>query len=117
LEIGDFDAAEEALIEDLAVSELMGLIRELLQVLIQLARVRTAIGRTGDAVELLASVIAEPMSSNQTVWETSSLKEIASEALSSLESTLGPAEFSLRSEAGTAKPYQVAVKELLDQPQ
>jgi len=65
----------------------------------------------------LASVIAEPMSSNQTVWETSSLKEIASEALSSLESTLEPAEFSLRSEAGTAKPYQVAVKELLDQPQ
>jgi predicted ATPase/class 3 adenylate cyclase len=117
LEIGDFDAAEEALIEDLAISERMGLIRELLQVLIQLARVRSATGRAGEAVELLATVIAEPMSSNQTVWETSSLKEIAVEEVTELESSLDSAESSSRREAGTAKPYQVAVKELLDQQQ
>ncbi len=115
LEIGDFDAAEAALLEDLAIAERMGLVREVLQVLIQLARVRSATGRTGEAVELLAAVIAEPMSSNQTVWETSSLKEIATEAVTELESSLDVDEFSSRNEAGTAKPYQVAVKELLDQ--
>jgi predicted ATPase/class 3 adenylate cyclase len=115
LEIGDFDAAEAALLEDLAVAERMGLVREVLQVLIQLARVRSATGRPGEAVELLAAVIAEPMSSNQTVWETSSLKEIATEAVTELESSLDVDEFSSRNEAGTAKPYQVAVKELLDQ--
>jgi hypothetical protein len=85
LEIGDFDAAEAALLEDLAVAERMGLVREVLQVLIQLARVRSAAGRPGEAVELLAAVIAEPMSSNQTVWETSSLKEIATEAETELD--------------------------------
>jgi predicted ATPase/class 3 adenylate cyclase len=115
LEMGDFDAAELALLEDLAVAERMGLIREVLQVLIQLARVRSATDRASEAVELLAAVIAEPMSSNQTVWESSSLKEIATETVAELESALDPAEFSSRSEAGTAKPYQVAVKELLDQ--
>jgi tetratricopeptide (TPR) repeat protein len=115
LEIGDFDAAEAALLEDLAVAERMGLVREVLQVLIQLARVRSATGRPGEAVELLAAVIAEPMSSNQTVWETSSLKEIATEAVTELEPSLDADEFSSRNEAGTAKPYQVAVKELLDQ--
>jgi tetratricopeptide (TPR) repeat protein len=115
LEMGDFDAAELALLEDLAVAERMGLIREVLQVLIQLARVRSATDRASEAVELLAAVIAEPMSSNQTVWESSSLKEIATEKVAELESALDPAEFSSRSEAGTAKPYQVAVKELLDQ--
>ncbi len=115
LEIGDFDAAEAALLEDLAVAERMGLVREVLQVLIQLARVRSATGRPGEAVELLAAVTAEPMSSNQTVWETSSLKEIATEAVTELESALDVDEFSSRNEVGTAKPYQVAVKELLDQ--
>ena len=104
LEIGDFDAAEAALLADLAVAERMGLVREVLQVLIQLARVRSATGRTGEAVELLAAVIAEPMSSNQTVWESSSLKEIATETVAELESALDPAEFSSRSEAGTATP-------------
>lgn len=93
----------------------MGLVREMLQVLIQLARVRSATSRAGEAVELLAAVIAEPMSSTQTVWEANSLKEIATEAMAELKSSLNAAEFSSRREAGTAKPYQVALKELLDQ--
>ena len=115
LEMGDFDAAEAALLEDLAIAERMGLVREMLQVLIQLARVRSATSRAGEAVELLAAVIAEPMSATQTVWEANSLKEIATETMAELKSSLNAAEFSSRNEAGTAKPYQVALKELLDQ--
>ena len=115
LEIGDLDAAEAALIEDLAIAERMGLIREMLQVMIELAKVRSASSRTGEAVELLAGVIAEPMSSAQTVWEAQSLNEIATEATAGLESSLDADEFSSRKAAGTAKSYQVAIKELLDQ--
>jgi hypothetical protein len=42
------------------------------------------------------------------------MKEIATEAMAELESPLDAAEFSSRSETGTAKSYQVALKELLD---
>lgn len=115
LELRDFKGAEQAFLEGLSVSERMGLTREVLQVLIQLARVRAATNRAGEAVELLAAVTAEPMSSNRTLWETSSLNEIASTALAGLESTLDTDEFASRHEAGTTKPYQVVVKELLEQ--
>ncbi len=113
LALREFDEAEEAFLEGLEVSERMGLTREVLQVLTQLARVRAETDRVGEAVELLAAVIAEPMSSNRTVWETNSLNEIATAALSRLESALDPSEFTIRRETGTSKPYEVVVKELL----
>jgi hypothetical protein len=55
------------------------------------------------------------MSSNRTVWEASSLNETATTAVVELESALGPDEFASLREAGTVKPYQVVVKELLAQ--
>lgn len=113
-ELADFAGAEGAFLDGLDVAERMGLTREILQMLIHLARVRAAAGRPAEAVELLSAVVADPMSSTQTVWESQSLAEIASGELARLEPLLDPPEFSSRRAAGTAVPYQVVVKQLLD---
>lgn len=116
LQLGRLDEAENAYLEALEVSERMGLIREVLQALIHIASVRAATDRNGEAAELLASVVAEPASSNQTLWESSSLNDLATERLSELEARLDPTELAERVEAGTSKPFQILVKELLAPP-
>ena len=115
LQLGRLDEAEDAYLEALDVSERMGLTREVLQALVHIASVRAATGRDGEATELLASVAAERASSYQTLWESSSLKDLAREKLSELEAKLDPTEFAERLQAGTSKPFQVVVKELLAQ--
>ena len=92
----------------------MGMIREMLQVIVNVAKVRVSTGRRSEAVELLATVVAEPASSQQTVWETVSIGETASEALGELQLDMDPDEYTAAYEAGTAKQYGVAVKGLID---
>ena len=65
-------------------------------------------------MESLAAVVAEPASSQQTVWETVSIGETASETLEALQPDMDPDEFAVARAAGAAKPFEVVVKELLD---
>lgn len=114
LAVGNLEGAAAAFVEDLRIAERMGAIREMLQVMVNLASVRAASGRRSEAVELLAAVVAEPVSSQQTVWETVSIGDTASDTLKALRSDMDSDEYATANAAGTAKSYEVAVKELVD---
>ena len=111
---GDSDAAESAFIEALATSEQMGLAREMLGLILKVARTRAAAGQKREAVEMLASVLAEPSSDQQTMWGDATIAEIASAALAELKDDLDHDEYAAAHAAGTAKPYDVAAKELIN---
>ena len=77
------------------------------------ARVRAATGHNVEAVELLATVLAEPASAQQAVFDRAPISETAAAALDELRAELDPAEFSAAQEAGASRPYDVAAKELI----
>ncbi|MFQ5967239.1 MAG: adenylate/guanylate cyclase domain-containing protein [Acidimicrobiia bacterium] len=111
---GNLEAAESAYIKSLATSEQMGLVREMLNLMTKIATVRAAVGRTREAVEMLATVLAEPMSAQRAVFETAPIAETASIALAGLQEKLDSEDFRAAKAAGTSRPYDVTVKELLD---
>jgi hypothetical protein len=111
---GDFAAAETAYIGSLATSEQMGMVREMLNLMSKVARIRAATGHKREAVELLATVLAEPASAYQAIFDAAPTSETASATLEELQTELDADEFSAAHSAGTSRPYDVAVKELID---
>jgi len=111
---GNLEAAETAFIEGLATSEQMGLVREMLGLILKIANIRAARGQKREAVELLATVLAEPMSAQQLLWGKATVTELAAEALAGLEKEIDLDEYSVAHASGTSRPYDVAVKQLLD---
>jgi hypothetical protein len=107
------DAAERAFIESLGAAEEMGMVADMLGMIAKVANVRGHMNRGEEAVELLATVLAEPMRSQSTISDTITIEEMATAWLDGLESQLDPSEFSAARSRGTAKPYEVATKELL----
>ena len=110
---GELEASETAFIESLAAAEEMGMVADMLGMIAKVANVRGLMSRRTEAVELLATVLAEPMSSRGTMSDTITIEEMATAWLDGLESQLDPSEFSAARSRGTAKPYEVATKELL----
>ena len=114
LAAGNLEAAESAFIESLATSEQMGLVREMLGLLTKIAKVRVAAGDRREAAELLATVLAEPTSSQHVVFESASIAEIASATLADSQEQLDPEDYSMAHAAGTARFYGIAVKEMIE---
>jgi predicted ATPase/class 3 adenylate cyclase len=79
LEGGDLEAAESAYLEALAMSEEMGSVAEMAEMLVRIARVRAKSGRLDDAGTILESVLAHPVSDQSTLSTTVSIREMATE--------------------------------------
>jgi tetratricopeptide (TPR) repeat protein len=114
LAAGNHADAETAYIESLITSEQMGMVREMLSIIAKVARIRAATGQNGEAVELLATVLTEPASDQQAVFDRAPTNETASAALEELQAEMDPDEFSAAQAAGTSRPFEVAAKELID---
>ena len=111
---GHFEAAESAFEEGLAAAEQMSMIREMLGMVTKCAKVQAAMGEKLEAVEMLATVLAEPASTEQLFTDTSPINQIATEALEDIEKDLDPDEYSAAYAKGSSRPYDVLVKEVLD---
>jgi predicted ATPase/class 3 adenylate cyclase len=110
---GELEAAETAFIESLAAAEEMGMIPDMLGMIVKVAKVRGLMTRYVSAVELLATVLAEPMSSQSTMSDTITIEEMATASLNELKENVEPEELSAAKSRGTSTPYDVATKELL----
>jgi predicted ATPase/class 3 adenylate cyclase len=107
------EAAETAFIESLAAAEETGMVPDMLGMMTKVANVWGLMGREAEAVELLATVLAEPMSARGTMSDTITIEEMATSFLDGLRARLEPEEFSAARARGTSRPYDVAAKELL----
>ncbi len=111
---GDLQAADAAFIESLSMSEEMGLSRDMASMMIEVAEVRSALGLQEEAVEILACVIADPISARVTTsMGMGSIGTIAAEVLARLEEEIDPVLFASAQARGTAKSVEVGAKELL----
>ncbi len=113
---GKLEAAETAFVEGIATSEQMGLVREMLAMITKVARIRAATGDEREAVEILATILAEPSSAEHPIgmFESTTIAEAASAAMEDLQKELDPDEFSSAHAAGTSRPYDVVAKELIE---
>jgi len=111
---GKFDAAATAFIEGMASAQRMGMVGDVLSMMTKVAGVRANQGRPGEAVELLATVLAEPASANMPYVDPQPNNETAAAALSELEAGMDSGEYAGAFERGSARPYDVAAKELLE---
>lgn len=110
---GRLDAAEQAFIDGMATAEKMGMVRDMLGMMVKVAKVRAAIGRPEEAVEILATVLAQPMSAQQPFADNTPIKDSATRVLDDLRQTLGNEECSAALARGTSTPFEVAAKKLM----
>jgi len=111
---GKLEAAESAFVEGMAAAWRLGMVRDVLSMMTKLARVWALQGRSAEAVELLATVLAEPASLHQPLTENVPVKETAQAALASLKNELDAVVFERAWTAGGTRTYDGALKELLD---
>jgi predicted ATPase/class 3 adenylate cyclase len=116
LAIGDLEQAEKAFVESLAMSEETGMAVEMAGMVSAIARVRSRIGRSEDAVAMLASVIADPTSGRTMIYDTDSMRDIATRLLAELEAGMDADTYTAAYTRGSARPLETTVKELLAGP-
>ncbi len=110
---GRFEAAEQAFIEGMATADKMGMVRDMLGMMAKIAKVRAARGLPAEAAEMLATVLAHPISAQQPFTENTPIKDSAARALDDLRDALSPEECSAALARGTSTPFAVAAKELI----
>jgi predicted ATPase/class 3 adenylate cyclase len=110
---GRLDAAEHAFIEGIAAAEQMGMVRDMLNMMTKVAKVWGQRGQPFEAVELLATVLAEPTSVYQPFTDTTPINEAASAALSELKQKLDPEAHASAFARGSQRPYYVAADQLI----
>ena len=113
---GDLRAGEAAYIGSLAAAERVSMVREMLGMMTKIARIRADVGQKLEAVELLATVLAEPRNVQRLFTDNAPIHEIASAVLTELQKELDPNEYSAAHARGTSRPYDVAAKELIESP-
>ena len=111
---GKFDLAESAFIDSLAAADQVGMVRDTLGLMTKIARVRASTGLSSEAVELLATVVAEPLSAQQFLTEAVPINQTATKALDGIRQDLPEEEFAAAYDRGSARSLDVAVKELRD---
>jgi ATP/maltotriose-dependent transcriptional regulator MalT len=110
---GDLEAAGDALVEGLGMYEQMGLVVEVASVVVKIAGVQAGVGDEEAAVEVLASVLSDPISSRQSPMDDTVIADLATAALAELEGGLEPDVYAAAHARGSATPLPVMVKELL----
>ncbi len=113
LAAGDLKAAELAFIKSLAAAEQMSMVREMLGMIAKIARVRALTGRPIEAVELNATVVADPSSTQRFLGEIATIRENASAALADLQEQLESDEYAAAHTRGASTSYDLAVKKLV----
>jgi tetratricopeptide (TPR) repeat protein len=113
LAVGNLEAAETAFTESLAAAEQMGMLREMLGMIAKIATVRALTGRKVDAVELNATVVADPGSAQLLLTAAETIGEGATAVLATLEAEMDPDEYAVAHARGTSTAYDVAAKELI----
>jgi predicted ATPase len=108
------EAAESALIQAIEVAEQMGMVTDMVGMMTKVAIARAALDRNIDAVELLAAVCAAPASLHQTFTSNVPIREQATAVLEDLKGKVDAGEYAAAHARGSAKPYEVAAKELMD---
>jgi ATP/maltotriose-dependent transcriptional regulator MalT len=109
----DLEAAGAALLEGLALYEQMGLVVEVASVVVKIAGVQAGVGDEEAAVEVLASVLSDPISSRQSPMDETVIAELATAALAEIQQRLESDVYSAAHARGSATPLPVMVKELL----
>ena len=113
LSVDDFDAADASFLESLAMSEEMGQVVEKVGLLTRVAQVRAKVGKTDEAVAILASVLGDPISRQSLLVDNISITEMTTTLLANLEQELGPEDYAAASARGNARTVEVTAKELL----
>lgn len=108
----EYAAADEAVLGSIELFERLGFINELAFSMVMLGRTRAALGRAEQAVQILSSVINDPVSERDYVFEPVSIGESAAQTLTELEqgSAVGLVAAAAQ---GRATPLDVMVKEVL----
>jgi predicted ATPase len=110
---GDFAESETAFLESLAVSEDMGQSLEVAGTLTRLASAYSQTGQEEKAVEVLASVLADPSTATALLAEESTVAATAQDLLDELRSSLSANTFEAACARGSALSVQVTAKQLL----
>ncbi len=110
---GRLDEAEQAFLEGIAAAEQMGMVRDMLNMMTKVAKVWGQRGQPFEAVELLATVVAEPASVHRPFTDTTPINKAASAALSELEEELDPEAYASAFARGSERPYYVAADQLI----
>jgi predicted ATPase/class 3 adenylate cyclase len=111
--IEQFPAAEAAYVDSLRTAEQMGMIRDMLGLMAKLAGVRSSTGHNQGAVEMLATVCADPISTQQMFSGSASIRENATQALESIRAEMDESDYSAAFERGSATSFDEAVNVLL----
>jgi len=114
LATGDPVGAGRAFVESLSAAERTGMVPEMLATIVRIARAMAANGETGEAVELLAMIEAEPDSAGQLFTEGESVKATACAALAGLEPAFDDAEFAELRTTGAQLRYRSVVKQFVE---
>jgi hypothetical protein len=91
----------------------MGMLRDMLGMMAKLAGVWSSTGRKIEAVELLAMVCADPISTQQMFSGSASIRDSALEALESIQPELSESEYSEAFGRGSSTSFDSAVNVLL----
>jgi predicted ATPase/class 3 adenylate cyclase len=111
---GDAEGAERAFLEAVEACDRIGMIVDMIGLIANVARVRGQMGKKIEAVELLATVAAEPLSTQRGIMDNVAVAELVPGWLDELRAEMEPSEFSDAEERGRARPYEVAAKELIE---
>ena len=110
---GRFDDAAAAFVDGIEVADQMGMVPEMLGMLAKVGSAWAALGRGVEAVELLATVDAEPISAQQPFTASVSIRDSAQSIMARLREGLPDDVYLAASSRGSARPYDVAAKELI----
>ncbi len=108
-----FPEAEDAYIDSIRTAETMGMLRDMLGMMAKLAGVWSSTGRKIEAVELLATVCADPVSTQQMFSGSASIRDNALEALESIRPELGESDYESAFDKGSSTSFDSAVNALL----
>lgn len=110
---GDAEESEPIFLESLAMSEDMGQSLEMAGTLSRLASAYSQMGQEEKAVEILASVLADPSTETSLLAEESTVAATAQSLFDQLQESLDDASFEAATARGSALSVQVAAKQLL----
>lgn len=113
LAAGNLTASRRAYIEGIEAAERMGMTNDILSLMAKVGTVEGRMGNLETGVELLSTVLAEPMSSAHTISDSEPIALLASQPLEEFQEQMDPDNFQAAHDRGAARPYETAFKDLL----
>jgi len=110
---GFYEEAEIAFVHSTQVAEQMGMMPDMLNLMTKIAKVRAALGHDTDAVELLSTVCAHPISEQQPFTENIPIREAASAVLDELRAKLNADIYEAAVTKGKSASFDAVLNQLL----